>query len=67
MARTIFRSKIHRTTMTMAELYYEGSITAGKELLEAADILPYKKVQVMNQNTGSLWRPVLWKARQEAE
>jgi len=37
----------------MAELYYEGSITVDKELLEAADILPYEKVQVVNLNTGS--------------
>ncbi len=37
----------------MAELYYEGSITVDKELLEAADILPFEKVQVVNLNTGS--------------
>lgn len=49
----MFRSKIHRAVVTMAELYYEGSITVDKELLEAADILPYEKVQVVNLNTGS--------------
>ncbi len=53
MNRTMFRSKIHKATVTMAELYYEGSITVDKELLEAADILPYEKVQVVNLNTGS--------------
>jgi aspartate 1-decarboxylase len=53
MNRTMFRSKIHRATVTMAELYYEGSITVDKELLDAADILPYEKVQVVNLNTGS--------------
>ncbi len=37
----------------MAELYYEGSITVDKDLLAAADILPYEKVQVVNLNTGS--------------
>ncbi len=49
----MFRSKIHKATVTMAELYYEGSITVDKELLEAADILPFEKVQVVNLNTGS--------------
>jgi aspartate 1-decarboxylase len=53
MNRTMFRSKIHKAVVTMAELYYEGSITVDKELLEAADILPYEKVQVVNLNTGS--------------
>jgi len=37
----------------MAELYYEGSITVDRELLNAADILPYEKVQVVNLNTGA--------------
>jgi aspartate 1-decarboxylase len=37
----------------MAELYYEGSITIDKKLLETADILPYEKVQVVNLNNGS--------------
>jgi aspartate 1-decarboxylase len=37
----------------MAELYYEGSITVDKELLKAADILPYEKVQVVNLNSGT--------------
>lgn len=49
----MFRSKIHRATVTMAELYYEGSITVDKELLEAAEILPYEKVQVVNLNSGT--------------
>ncbi len=53
MTRTMFRSKIHRATVTMAELYYEGSITVDKELLETADILPYEKVQIVNLNTGA--------------
>lgn len=49
----MFKSKIHRATVTLAELYYEGSITIDKNLLEAADILPYEKVQVVNVNNGS--------------
>ncbi len=53
MMREMFRSKIHRATVTMAELYYEGSITVDKDLLDTADILPHEKVQVVNVNTGS--------------
>lgn len=49
----MFKAKIHRATVTMAELYYEGSITVDKELLEAADIIPYEKVQVVNLNNGN--------------
>ena len=53
MQREMLKSKIHRATVTQAELYYEGSITVDKDLLEAADILPYEKVQVLNFNNGS--------------
>lgn len=53
MTREMFKSKIHRATVTMAELYYEGSITVDKTLLEAADILPFEKVQVVNVNNGT--------------
>jgi len=53
MQREMLKSKIHRVTVTEAELYYEGSITVDKNLLEAADILPYEKVQVLNFNNGS--------------
>jgi len=53
MQREMLKSKIHRVTVTQAELYYEGSITVDKDLLEAADIVPYEKVQVLNFNNGS--------------
>ena len=53
MQREMLKSKIHRVTVTQAELYYEGSITIDTDLLEAADILPYEKVQVLNFNTGT--------------
>jgi aspartate 1-decarboxylase len=53
MQREMLKSKIHRVTVTQAELYYEGSITVDKDLLEAANILPYEKVQVLNFNNGS--------------
>jgi aspartate 1-decarboxylase len=53
MQREMLKSKIHRVTVTEAELYYEGSVTVDKDLLEAADILPYEKVQILNFNNGS--------------
>ncbi len=53
MTREMFKSKIHFATVTMSELYYEGSITIDKKLLEAAQILPYEKVQVVNVNNGA--------------
>ncbi|HEY6438139.1 MAG TPA: aspartate 1-decarboxylase [Ignavibacteriaceae bacterium] len=53
MQREMLKSKIHRVTVTQAELYYEGSITVDKDLLQAADIIPYEKVQVLNFNNGS--------------
>ncbi|MGQ9655319.1 MAG: aspartate 1-decarboxylase [Thermodesulfobacteriota bacterium] len=49
----MLRSKIHRATVTGADLDYEGSITIDKELMEAADILPYEMVHVLNVNNGA--------------
>jgi aspartate 1-decarboxylase len=49
---TICKSKIHRVTVTDANLNYEGSITIDEKLLEAAKILSYEKVQVVNLNNG---------------
>ncbi len=53
MLLTMFKSKIHRATVTEANLNYMGSITIDAELLEAAGILPYEKVQVVNINNGA--------------
>mgnify|MGYP003906038055 CR=1 FL=1 len=50
MWRTMAKSKIHRATVTDANLNYVGSITIDKELMEAADLLPYEQVQVVNVN-----------------
>lgn len=46
------KSKIHRARVTEANLYYEGSLTVDSDLLEAADILPFERVQVVNVNNG---------------
>ena len=53
MMRTMCKGKIHRATITQADLNYIGSITIDQNLLEAADIYPYEKVQVVNINNGS--------------
>ena len=53
MLRTMCKSKIHRATVTDANLNYQGSITIDEALMEAADLLPYEKVQVVNNNTGA--------------
>lgn len=53
MLRTILKSKIHRATVTEANLQYEGSITIDRKLLTAADILPGEKVEVLNLHNGS--------------
>ncbi len=51
--RTMMKSKIHRAAVTDADLNYVGSITVDTDLLEAADILPYEQVTVLNINTGA--------------
>ena len=51
--RIMLKSKIHRARVTDANLDYEGSITVDKNLLEAADILPYEQVTVLNINNGA--------------
>jgi len=50
---TLFRAKIHRARITDANLEYEGSITIDPNLLEAAGIVLYEKVQVVNVNNGA--------------
>ena len=52
MQRIILKSKIHRASLTDANLAYEGSITIDEDLMDAADILAYEKVDVVNINTG---------------
>ncbi len=53
MHRTMLKSKIHRAKVTATKLYYEGSIAVDENLLDAADILPGEKVEVLNLNNGS--------------
>ncbi len=51
--RTMLKSKIHRVTVTDVNVAYEGSITIDSDLLQAADILPYEQVQVVDVNNGA--------------
>lgn len=53
MLRTMCKGKIHRATVTQADLNYVGSITIDQDLLDAANIYPYEKVQVVNINNGA--------------
>jgi aspartate 1-decarboxylase len=53
MLRWMCKSKIHRATITDANLDYEGSITIDRTLLRAADILPHEMVQVVNIANGA--------------
>lgn len=50
---TLLKSKIHRATVTQADLHYEGSITIDSALMKAADIFPYEQVDVLNINNGA--------------
>jgi aspartate 1-decarboxylase len=52
MKRTLLKSKIHRATVTDADLNYTGSISIGPELLEAADLLEFEQVDIYNCNNG---------------
>ncbi|MBY0222727.1 aspartate 1-decarboxylase [Sporosarcina aquimarina] len=53
MIRTMMNGKIHRATVTEANLNYVGSITIDAALLEAAGMLPNEKVQIVNNNNGA--------------
>jgi len=49
----VLKSKIHRAKVTQAELNYVGSITIDEDLIEAANIIPNEKVQIVNNNNGA--------------
>ena len=53
MRRTMCKSKIHRATVMDANLAYEGSITLDPDLMEAADLLPYEQVHVVDVDNGA--------------
>lgn len=49
----VLKSKIHRVTVTQAELHYVGSITLDEDLIDAANLIENEKVQVVNVNNGA--------------
>ena len=53
MKLNVFKSKIHRATVTHADLDYEGSVTVDSDLLDAAHIVPYEAVHIWNVTRGS--------------
>ncbi|HEY0826608.1 MAG TPA: aspartate 1-decarboxylase [Bacilli bacterium] len=53
MFRTMMKSKIHRATVTEANLNYVGSITIDEDLMETADLLHNEKVQIVDNNNGA--------------
>jgi aspartate 1-decarboxylase len=53
MRRRMFKGKIHRATITQADLHYEGSVTIDHDLLDLADIIPYEAVDVWNITQGT--------------
>ncbi len=52
MQRHMFKSKLHRATVTQAELHYEGSLSVDQDLMEAAEMIPNEMIQVYNINNG---------------
>jgi aspartate 1-decarboxylase len=53
MLRTMLKSKIHRATVTQADLHYVGSVTVDLDLMEAADLLPGEKVDIVDITNGN--------------
>ncbi|MFB6828985.1 aspartate 1-decarboxylase [Streptomyces hydrogenans] len=53
MLRTLFKSKIHRATVTQADLHYVGSVTVDADLLDAADLLPGELVHIVDITNGA--------------
>jgi aspartate 1-decarboxylase len=56
MLRTLLKSKIHRARITRSDLDYEGSISLDEALVEAADFLPFEKVDIYNVTNGQRWQ-----------
>jgi aspartate 1-decarboxylase len=53
MFRTMFKSKIHRATVTQADLHYVGSVTIDQDLMDAADLLPGEQVHIVDIDNGA--------------
>ncbi|MEI8173312.1 MAG: aspartate 1-decarboxylase [Deltaproteobacteria bacterium] len=66
MQRFMLKSKIHRAAVTDADLHYEGSITIDETLMDAADILPYEKVNIYNVSNGERFSTYVIKGKRDS-
>lgn len=66
MLLTMLKAKLHRATVTGADLDYEGSIGIDRDLLDAAGILPHERVDVFNLNTGGRFTTYAIEAQRRA-
>ncbi|MFC6332248.1 aspartate 1-decarboxylase [Paenibacillus septentrionalis] len=66
MYRTMMKSKLHRATVTEANLNYIGSITIDENLMEAADLLENEKVQIVNNNNGARLETYVIKGKRDS-
>jgi len=65
MYRTLLLCKIHRATVTGADLHYEGSITIDADLLKAAGLRVYERVQVVDVDNGARWKRTSFPAHRQ--
>ena len=66
MLRHMLRGKIHRATVTGADLHYEGSITVDAELLDRASLLPHERVEVWNVTNGERFSTYVLPGRRDS-
>ena len=59
----VLKSKIHRLTITEANLHYVGSLTLDEDLMDAAHMIEYEKIQVVNENNGNRLETYLIKGK----
>jgi aspartate 1-decarboxylase len=64
---TLLKSKLHRATVTGADLDYEGSIAIGPELIRAAGLLPWERVDIYNITTGARFSTYVIPGRERGE
>lgn len=66
MQRFMMKSKIHRATVTDADLHYEGSISIDERLMEEANLLPYEQVEIYDVNNGERFSTYIIKGRRNS-
>ena len=66
MQRIMLKSKIHRATITDADLHYAGSITIDEKLLEEANMVPYEKVEIYDINNGERFSTYIIKGKRNS-